>query len=61
MKKPYYITVDYAENVGISTIRLAGRNGFDLVSRSYNGRRVANQQAKRLAKALGVEIRSNVL
>ena len=55
-KKPYWIEVEQ-DVTGAWNIIFVGRNNFILRSDWYSEKRVANQQAKRLAKNLGLEFR----
>jgi hypothetical protein len=54
-KKPYWIKLFF--NGVAWDICLRGRNKFLLKGGFYEDKREANQQAKRLAKALGLEFR----
>lgn len=50
-RKPYWIEVENC------TVKLIGRNGFEMLARSYFEHRQAIQMAKRLAKNLCLEFR----
>jgi len=56
-KKPYWIEVEEDYQSGYSYVMLKGKNRFDLSSDRYDEKSRANQQAKRLAKNLGLEFR----
>jgi len=56
-KKPYWVEVEEDYQSGYSYVMLKGKNRFDLSSDRYDEKSRANQQAKRLAKNLGLEFR----
>lgn len=55
-KKSYWIEV-VKWDTDQWEIYLCGRNNFSLSGHFYRNKREVNQQAKRLAKALGLEVR----